>query len=337
MNYLTAGYSHGRYLIGILSGFCYGMPIDKRYIENQIKGRREIRGRSERQNLETDSFEIVSGLYKGKTDANPIGIIIYNRKNDIKEFNYFTPGYGDLYGALKYSHKNTFLIKERASARETAIRVALFSFTKRFLELLDIKIESNVIKCYKEENDKNFNSVIQDFKNQGDSFGGIFEIKIKNLPAGLGDYTDPNKRLQSIISKELFTLGSVKSIEFGYANLEEYKGSEISKKTRVLGGIECGITDGNDILIRCRTRALSSVKKPTKTLNLKTLKKLKVLHNTSDITSVFASAYISKYLVSYIISDEIMKKFGYENFDNIKINLDLWQKKTKKILRNIKI
>jgi chorismate synthase len=333
MKYLTAGYSHGKCLIGILYGMCYGMPFDINYIKDALKKRREVYGRGIRQKIEDDKFEIISGLYNGKTDGNPIGIILYNKKNKIKDYSFYTPGYGDLYGALKYGHNDTFLIKERASARETAIRISLFSFTKRFLELLNIKIEAKVIKCYTEENPSNFPKIIDEFKKNGDSFGGIFEIKIKNIFPGIGDYFDPSKRLQSIISKELFTIGSIKSVEFGEKNIEEIKGSSINKNPKILGGIECGITDGNDIIIRCKTRAIASIKIPFETLDLKTNKKIKISNNTSDVTSVFATAYISEFIIAYVIANEISKEFPFRNFNDIKKELELWRKKT----RNIKI
>lgn len=336
MRYLTAGYSHGKCLIGILTDMCYGMPIEKNYIAKSLKNRRETYARGKRQKIEDDNFEIVSGLYNGKTDGNPIGVIIYNKKNKIKEFNYYTPGYGDLYGALKYQHNDTFVIKERASARESVVRVALFSFTKRFLELLDINIESYVIKCYKEKDDKKFLKIIDNFKEDGDSFGGIFEIKIKNIFPGIGDYSDPSKRLQSLISRELFTIGSLKGVEFGQKNIEEIKGSEITKNQKILGGIQCGISDGNDILIRCKTRAISSIKIPTQTTDLKTFKKKYISHNTSDISSVFAAAYISEFIVSYVIASEILKFFPYKNFDKIRKEVKIWRKNAKKIIKNIK-
>jgi chorismate synthase len=337
MRYLTAGYSHGNCLIGILSGFCYGMPMDETYIISALEKRRNIMGRGERQELEDDRFEIVSGIYKGKTDGNPIGIVLYNRKKQIEEYNYYTPGYGDLYGAIKYSHTNTFLVKERASARETAVRVSLFSFTKRFLELLDIKIESKVVKCYVEENIKKFPKIVDDFRKNGDSFGGVFEIRVKNTFIGMGDYSDPSQRLESLITKELFTIGSIKSVEFGAKNIEEIKGSKINRDTKLLGGIVCGISDGNDIVIRCKTRAVASIKLPKETIDLKTSKKLFISHPSSDTTSLFACAYISEFVVSYVIANEIMNEFPYRNFDEIKRSVKLWRKKTEKIIKNTRI
>ena len=331
MKYLTAGNSHGKCLIGILSGFCYGMPIEKNYIKEALRKRRIALGRGIRQKIEDDEFEIISGVYKDITDGNPIGIIIYNRKNKIKEYNYYTPGYGDLIGVIKYQHQNTFLIKERASARETAVRVALFSFTKRFVELLGIKIESKVIKCCKEKNEEKFMELISKFKKNKDSFGGVFEIRVKNLPMGIGDYSDPSKRLQKRISEELFTIASIKSVEFGMENIEEFKGSEINKNQKILGGIVCGMSDGNDIIIRCKTRAISSIELPTETIDLKSNKKITISHKTSDLTSVFAISYISEFVVSYVIADIIMEEFSYKNFNEIDTAINLWRKKTKNI------
>lgn len=337
MKYLTAGNSHGKCLIGILSGLPYGIKISEEYLKMQLDGRKTVPGRGIRQNTESDRFEVISGISEGVTDANPVGIIIYNKKNDLKKFSYFTPGYGDLFGAIKYSHKNTYIVKERASARETAARVLLFSFTKRFTELLGIEMEYRVLKCYRENDFQKFNQITDEFREKGDSFGGIFELKIKNVPIGIGGYSEPDERLQSRISRAIFSISSVKAVEFGKGfEITDYKATEINSNTEMLGGIECGMTDGNDIVIKCATRPLSSVKYTQKTADIKTGEKINLSISTSDITSVFAAAYISQYTVSYVIADEIMKKFGSDNFNEIYENVKKWRKKTEKIIKNIK-
>lgn len=337
MKYMTAGNSHGKCLLGILSGFPYGFKISENYIRNQLEGRRNILGRGIRQKIEDDNFEIISGLDGEITDGNPIGAIIYNKNTKLKSFSYFTPGYGDLIGAIKHSHTQTYLVKERASARESAIRVLLFSFTKKFLEELGIKIEHQVIKCHKETDDSKFQDLIKKFQKEGDSFGGVFEVRVKNLPVGLGGYENPEDRLQSKISKELFSLGGIKSVEFGKGlEIIEFTGKELNKNQKMLGGIQCGMTDGSDILIRCATRPISSVRYPQKTTDLKTGKEKEISTNSSDVTSVFASAYISVFLISYVIAEEVIKKFGSDNFKDIEENLKQWRIKTNKKLKNIK-
>lgn len=338
MKYLTAGNSHGKYLIGILTGLPYGIKISESYLKKQLEGRRKVEGRGIRQKIEKDEFEIISGLKNSITTANPVGVILYNNSVKKVDYSYFTPGYGDLYGAIKYFHSNTSIIKERASARETAIRVLLFSFTKKMLEDLNIKISYEVIQCYNSKDKKNFKDIINNFKKEGDSFGGMFRITVKNLPVGLGDYTEGIKRLQSRLSEMLFSIGAIKGVSFGKGfEIVNYRASEIIKNNKLLGGIQAGITDGNDLIINCAVRAIASVPLNKKSFDLKRNKNTKISIKTSDITAVFAAAYISQYLVSYVIAEEIMYKFGSDNFDDIKNNLNIWRKKTEKILKNIKI
>lgn len=313
MIYLTAGESHGRYLCGIIDGIPSGIEIDEKYIKDNLKKRREVLGRSERQKVEIDKFEIISGLYKGKTTGMPIGIIIENKKRERYPDKYI-PLHGEYFAAIKYKNKYYSVYRERLSQRETAIRIALFSFTRKMTEDLGIEIKSEVITCFNSRKKESFPKIIENFKKDEESFGGIFEIKIKNLSPGIGGFSQGEDRLQSKISKILFSIGSIKGIEFGagFSSIK-YKSTDFNKKPSLLGGIEGGISRGDDILIRCVTRPLSAVKKIDK-------------DSTSDITSVFAAAYISEFLVSYIIADEIIKKFGSDVFDDIKINYKNFKK-----------
>lgn len=305
MNYLTAGESHGKFIMGILNGMPSGLCIDEKYISMALKKRREVCGRGERQKIEGDEFEIISGILNGKTTGMPVGIIIKNLKTN-RYPNKAIPCHGEKYAALKYSHSDYSISRERLSQRETAVRVALFCFPRKMIEELGVSISSKVLSCYGEKNSKKFNRIIEKFKAQGESFGGRFEIRVKNIAPGIGGFSQGEERLQSKLSKILFSMGSIKSVEFGEGtDIEKYKSSDIFKKPQLLGGIEGGVTDGCDIIIRCSTRPLSAVKKIDP-------------ESSSDTTSVFAAAYIAEFLVSYIIADEILHQFGSDIFENIK-------------------
>ncbi|MCX7641158.1 MAG: chorismate synthase [Elusimicrobiales bacterium] len=313
MNYLTAGDSHGKYICGIISGIPSGIKIKNEYIKKALEKRRALPGRSLRQKIENDEFEIISGIYNNKTTGMPIGIILKNKSN--KRYpNKFIPLHGEYFGALKYQHKDYSIARERLSQRETAMRVALFCFTKKMIEDLEIKIESQVISCYGNRDKTKFKELIEKFYKDGNSFGGIFQIKIKNIIAGLGGFSQGFERLQSRISSILFTLGSIKGIEFGAGfSSEIFTSKDFIKNPQLLGGIEGGISRGDEIIIRCVTRPLSAVKAIDK-------------ESISDITSVFTAAYISEFLISYILADEIMKKFGSDVFDDIKDAYIKWKK-----------
>jgi chorismate synthase len=338
MKYLTAGDSHGKCLVGIIEGIPYGIDIDEKYINEQMRRRRECMGRSKRQNIEDDRFDIISGLHNGITTGMPIGAILYNKSTrEINDSSVFTPSYGDLYGMIKYSSFNSSVIKERTSARETAARVLLFSFAKRFLELLGITVSSDVISCYGSKNKKDFSRIIKKFEEEGDSFGAVFEIRVENLIPCLGGFMEGYDRLESKLSEIIFTIGSIKAVEFGDGiNIALKKSSDIIKNPDLLGGIEAGMTTGGPILIRATTRPLAGIRKDVESRDLKTKNKVFISNATSDITSVFAAAVISEYLVSFVIADEIIKKFGSDNFYDIKKQYELWKRKTKKTLKGIK-
>lgn len=312
MLYLTAGESHGKYLCGILEGLPSGIEIDEKYIANNLKKRREVMGRSERQKIEEDRFEIISGLYNGKTTGMPVGIIIENKKKKRYPDNYI-PLHGEYFASIKYKNNSYSVFRERLSQRETAIRVALFSFTRKMLEELEIQIKSDVLSCFGTYEKEKFKDIIDNFKKEGESFGGVFEIKITNLIPGIGGFSQGEERLQAKISKILFSIGSIKGVEFGAGfSSQKYKTSDFIEDQTLLGGIEGGISRGDDIIIRCVTRPLSAIKKIYK-------------DSVSDVTSVFAAAYISEFLVSYVIAEEIIKKFGSDVFDEIKKSYKSWK------------
>lgn len=313
MNYLTAGESHGKYICGIIEGLPYGISISMEYIAENLRKRRLIAGRGKRLKIEDDKFEIISGLYKGKTTGMPLCILIENKKkNRYKDI--YVPLHGEYFGAFKYGHKYYSVVRERLSQRETAIRVALFSFTRKMIEELGVVIKSKVLSCNGVNNPQEFEKIINKFRKEGNSFGGVFEIRIKNLIPGIGGFSQGFERLQSRLSSIIFSIGSIKGIEFGAGfSSEKYNSIDFLRNPSLLGGIEGGVSRGDDIVIRCATRPLAAVKKVEP-------------KSMSDVTSVFAAAYISEFLVSYIIADEIIKKFGSDVFEDIKEGYKRWRK-----------
>ena len=312
MRYLTAGESHGRFLCGILEGLPYGIKVSRDYIARNLRKRREMPGRSERLKSEDDRFEIISGMYKSKTTGMPLCILIENRKRERYKDRY-VPLHGEYFGALKYGHRYYSVARERLSQRETAVRVALFSFTRKMVEDLGVKIESKVLRCNGVDNPKDFEGLIRRFKEEGNSFGGVFEVRIKNLVPGIGGFSQGFERLQSKISSIIYSIGSIKGVEFGAGfSSDRYTSVDFFKNPSLLGGIEGGVSRGDDIVVRCVTRPLAGVKRISP-------------ESVSDVTSVFAAAYISEFLLSYVIADEIMKKFGSDEFERIKEGYFKWR------------
>jgi len=350
LRYLTAGESHGKALMGILEGFPSNIPITEKYIALQLKRRRLVPGRSSRQKIETDNFEIISGLYKGKTTGAPIGLLIHNKKTNsaLSQSASPMPGHADFSAMLKYDISQSALIRERASARETCIRVALGSFALRFIALLGINITSKVTNLASidlTKNKKSIMSKIEEARKKGDTLGGVFEIKVENLPIGLGSHNQWDEKISADIGRQLLSLNAVKGIEIGEGfkladmtgsnSLDsfELKNNKIQRTSNIAGGIEGGITNGQDIIIHCAIKAVPGIKKGITSINLKTGAKEIICSETSDTTAVFAGAVIAEYLIALEIARHILKKFGGDSFDEIKDRLLLWNKQISKKLR----
>lgn len=350
LRYLTAGESHGKTLVGILEGFPSNMPINEKYIALQLKRRRIVQGRSSRQKIETDNFEIISGLYKGKTTGAPIGLLVPNKKTSslISQSSSPRPGHADFAAMLKYDIHQSALIRERASARETCMRVGLGSFAMRFLQLLGINIKSRVISLASADLNKSNKSItakLEEAAKKGETLGGTFEIRVENPPIGLGSHNQWDKKISADIGKQLLSLNAVKGVEIGGGfklaemnGLDSIDGFEIEngkicRTSNMAGGIEGGITNGQDIIFRCAMKAVPGIKKGTRSINLKTGSKTLICSDTSDTTAVFAGAVIGEYLTALELSNHILKKFGGDSFDEIKDRLFLWNKQISKKLR----
>ena len=257
IRYLTAGESHGKGLMGIIDGIPAGLDISEEYIKNQLSRRQKGHGRSNRMKMENDYAEIYCGVRQGLTTGGPLGLIIRNRDYEnwkecmsISKNNYKKkvtlprPGHADLAGVMKYGFDDIRDVIERSSARETAMRVAISSICRKFLDVLNIELCSRVIKIHSVEDKSILNnavslneinniadkssvrcldskaeqkmiSVIDQAKKNGDSVGGVIEINCSGLPFGLGSYTQWDKKLQSKISESLLSINAIKGIEFG--------------------------------------------------------------------------------------------------------------------------
>ncbi len=350
LRYLTAGESHGKALMGILEGFPSNMPINEKYIARQLKRRRQVPGRSARQKIETDSFEIISGLYKGKTTGAPIGLLIHNKKisSALSQSQAPRPGHADFAAMLKYDINQSALIRERASARETCMRVALGSFSMRLISLLGINIKSRVIRLGASDETKSKASIlgkIKEVEKKGETLGGIFEIRVGNLPIGLGSHNQWDKKINAAIGRQLLSLNAVKGFEVGegfkFSELIgsnaidgfEIKKGKICHSSNMAGGIEGGMTNGQDLIFRCAMKAVPGIKRGAHSINLKTGAKEIICSKTSDTTAVFAGAVIGEYLVALELTRYILEKFGGDSFDELKDRLFLWNKQITKKLR----
>lgn len=372
IRYLTAGESHGKGLLGILEGIPSNLYMDMDFVNNELSRRQKGYGRSERMAIEKDEIIILSGVNKDYTTGNPISIIIGNKGTniDLVEVTQPRPGHGDLAGALKYNHKGGRNVLERASARETAMRVAIGGICKLLLREFNIHIFSHIIqignikiseKIYNNINkedllktdrsivrvlDKDAEKKILDeidkAKEEGDTLGGIIEVIGTNIPVGLGSYTNWDRKLDGKIAFSIMSIPGIKGIEFGLGFSTASKlGSQVHdeiyhgkkgyyRKTNNAGGIEAGVSNGEDIVIRAIMKPIPTLKKPLKTVDMETKEETSAQFERSDVCAVPSASIVAENMLAYVLANEMVAKFGGDSFEEMKINFDNYLERLKK-------
>ncbi|MCM8779670.1 MAG: chorismate synthase [Candidatus Omnitrophica bacterium] len=218
LRFLTAGESHGRGLLAILEGMPAGLAIDEERLNLELRRRQLGIGRGPRMHIEKDRVQIISGVKKGLSLGSPIGIMIDNRDSSIDKLAAIfspRPGHADLAGALKYGFSDIRNVLERASARETAARVAIGALCRILLEEFHVNIESDTIEIGGESDISGMSAKVQEARDNNDTLGGIFEVVIEGLPVGLGSYVHWDRRLDGRLAQAVISVPGVKSIEFG--------------------------------------------------------------------------------------------------------------------------
>jgi len=330
IKYLTAGESHGLYLTGIMDGFPYGVPVTKEFVSAQLFRRRTAPGRSARQAAEKEDFEITGGLYNGLTTGAPVSVLIRNAVTGMPEESAVPrPGHADLGGMYKYGIFNAALVRERASARETAARCALGAFCLRLCELLGVSVTSEVRDLGKLQGvtEEAAEEELKRVTSLGDTAGGVFELRINGLPAGLGSYSQGRRRLSAGIAHELYAINAVKGVEIGDGfRLAGAYGSEIDDGRE--GGLDGGLTSGKPVTVRCAVKPVPGLAKGALSRHFVTGAEEVVFSKTSDTTAVYAAAVIAENVVSFALVDSLLEKFGGDSLDEIKERVDSWRRKT---------
>lgn len=388
MNFKTAGESHGRGLVGIISDFPSGIPIDPIIIDNELKRRQKGYGRGGRMAIEKDRVELISGIRKGLTTGSPISFIIRNRdwenwqdlmsifpdqdKGKVEEKLLAPrPGHADLTGFIKYRLNTIRDVIERSSARETAARVCVGSFAKIALEIIDIKvfsyvdsvgkvafkksintqdekvlnaIEKSQVRCPDESITKKMMKEIDLAKKAGDSIGGSFKVIITGTPPGLGSFTEWDKRLDARLSYAIMAIPAIKAFEVGDGAASGASGGldfhdEIFyrenkgffRKTNRAGGIEGGMSNGEDIIIGATMKPIPTTTKGMHTVNITSKKDAVSIKERSDICAVPSAAIVAEAAAAIEIFKAVQKKFGGDNIDEIVENLNNYKKYIRKI------
>mgnify|MGYP000903217530 CR=1 FL=1 len=360
--FLTGGESHGEGLIGIIEGFPANMYFDIDYINQELGRRQKGYGRSNRMSIEKDEVLVLSGVNHKYTTGNPISIMIKNKGTniDLVEITRPRPGHSDLAGALKYNQKGGRNVLERASARETAMRVAIGSICKLFLKEFNIIIYSHVIQIGDIKAVKNYyNRItkddlieadkspvrvldkkseglmiekIEEAKKNGDTFGGIIEVIGTSIPVGLGSYANWDRKLDGKIAQSILSIPGIKGIEFGLGfHTSNILGSEYHdeifygdngyyRETNNAGGIEGGVSNGEDIVFRAVMKPIPTLKKPLKTIDMKTKETVFAQFERSDICAVPSASIVAESMFAYVLAGEMMLKLGGDSMEEIKAN-----------------
>lgn len=333
---LTAGESHGKAIVAILEGMPAGLRIDLAKINQELKRRQAGFGRGRRMQIENDRAEIFSGLKNNLTLGSPLTLLIKNKDFSIEKLRKVLcprPGHADLAGLLKYGFTDIREVLERASARSTVATVGIGALCKIFLNEFNIRISSKVLSIGGENTLGSMKDKISEAIRLKDTLGGIFEVKAKGLPVGLGSYVQPDKRLDGRLAQAIISIPGIKAIEiglgFGYAisfgsevHDAIYRGSKLkfSHKTNNAGGIEGGVSNGEELVLRACMKPICTLMSPLDSVNIKTNKPSKAAVERSDTCVVSAAGVVAESACAYVLTDAMLEKFGSDSLKDIKEN-----------------
>jgi chorismate synthase len=368
LRYYTAGESHGEALVAFLSGIPAGLQVDQTFVDRELWRRQQGYGRGGRMKIERDTAHVLSGIRHGITIGSPISIQLENRdwKNwqeslpvgegdpaKHKQVKSPRPGHADLAGALKYNFPEARYILERASARESAARVAIGAIAKVFLGALGIEVLSHVVttgrvsvagqvpwekiralhgcddvllNCAEPEIEQRMKDEVDKVLKSGDSIGGVFEVVAHKVPPGLGTYAQWDERLDALLAAAVMSLQAVKAVEigagvagafaFGSTVHDEigYTASsgftEFSRAHNNAGGIEGGISNGEEIRVRGYLKPISTLRRPLQSVDFSTREPVKAAYERSDVCVVPAAGVAAEAMVALTLARCALEKFG---------------------------
>lgn len=348
--FLTSGESHGKCLTAIIEGLPANMEIDIDFINSELKRRQCGYGRGGRMQIESDTVEILSGVRFGKTLGSPVTLVIKNRDfenwqkilssnpkdiNSDKAFTTYRPGHADYAGSIKYHQKDLRNILERSSARKTAIEVAVGAVAKLFLKQFGINAYSKVLQISNATSEDDMHKAIDEAKEVGDTLGGKFEVLYENLPVGLGSCVHWDRKLDGRLAQAVMSIPAVKSVTIGNPNVCEMTGSEyhdeffvqngkIIRKTNNAGGLEGGMTNGENIVLTAVMKPIPTLRKPLNSVDCITMEPTQAHFERSDTCAVEACAVVAEARIACVLANEILLKFGGDCMEDY--NLEKFKK-----------
>ena len=381
LRFLDAGESHGKCLISIIEGLPAGLSLEEKKINFNLIRRQGGYGRGKRMKIEQDQVEILSGLVEGKTIGSPLGLMIKNKDWENwqdKKYPSLTiprPGHADFTGAIKYGFEDMRKVLERASVRQTAMRVAIGSVAQQFLEEFNLNVFSYVLRIgqVKARRIISFNPKIKTeikkspvycldgiasigmcreidrAQEKGNTLGGVFEVVITDVPIGLGSYVEWDRRLDARLASAFMSIPGVKAVEIGQGiESSERKGSDVHdeifvhqkleknssryyRKTNRAGGIEGGVTNGEEVVIRAYIKPIPTLLNPLHSIDFTTKKATKAIYQRSDICVVPAASVVGEAVAAWEIAVAFLEKFGGDSLLEIKENYKNYKKRLQKI------
>ncbi len=392
LRFSTAGESHGESLVALLSGLPAGIPVDQSFLDHELWRRQQGYGRGGRMRIERDTAHILSGVRHGHTIGSPIAMTLAN--NDWKNWEEILPvepgdpakhkavasprpGHADLAGALKYNFPDARYILERASARESAARVACGALAKMLLRALNIEVASHVTRvgsaelsreatfqeiaalasredvllaCVDPESEARMKAEVDVALRTGDTIGGIFEVVVHGLPPGIGTHVNWDERLDGLLAQAVMSLQAVKAVELGrgvtaasspgskvhdaiaYARQPDQPEKQLSprrarsrftKFTREhnnAGGLEGGISNGEDLVIRGYLKPISTLRRPLASVSFETRETTKASYERSDVCVVPAAGVAAEAMVALTVARSLLEKFGGDSLTELHRN-----------------
>jgi chorismate synthase len=371
---LTAGESHGPGLAVIVEGMPAGVPVAAEDLARDLARRRHGYGRGGRQRFEADAFEILSGVRHGTTIASPVAVTIPNVEFPTKYADVMAadgdpdpasaltrprPGHADLAGAMKYGFDDVRDVLERASARETAARVAGGAVCKALLSALGIALVSHVVRigkvkapasrprpadqasidrspvrCADPDASQAMVEEIDRHRRAKDSVGGVFEVLAWGVPAGIGSYVHWDRKLDARLAAALMSIQSVKGVEVGdgfasaarpgskaHDEIVVGRDGRIGRKTSHAGGIEGGMSTGQTITVRAAMKPFSTVPRPLATVDLRTGEAAVAIKQRTDACAVPAGGVVGEAVVAHVLADAVLEKFGGDSLEEIHRNM----------------
>jgi chorismate synthase len=363
LRFLTAGESHGPILTAILEGLPAGLPVSSREIDEQLQRRQRGFGGGGRMEIERDSVRLTGGVLNGRTTGAPVAMQIENRDwanwrgRDLPPMTIPRPGHADLTGAIKYGYRELRLALERASARETAARVAVGALCRLLLSSFHIRVGSYVVQIGSalatipealsypdrfgraEENDlrcpdpvaaDRMRRLIQEAMAAGDTVGGLFEVIALGVPPGLGSHVHWDRRLDAQLMAAVGSIPAVKGVEIGpaFANAAGtgtqvhdeivIRDGRLARASNRAGGLEGGITTGEPVVVRAAMKPISTTLTPLRSVDLATGEPAPTCYERSDVCAVPRAAVVGEAMVAFILADALLLKLGGDSLEEMR-------------------